>query len=115
MLDTGSEPLRSIKPAGWSGDGAANNEARGHLLAARLGGSGRVPNNLITITQDPVNTPIMRDFEGQIYDAVAGGQTVQYTSRAIYGSGEAPIGISMEAYGSGGFCLEVCLVNPAGR
>jgi hypothetical protein len=114
-LDTGSLPLRSITPAGWSESGAVYNEARGHLLAKRLGGSGRIMNNLVTITQNPINTPLMRDLEARIHNAVVAGETVKYTATAIYGEKKPPAAIKMEAHGSGGFDLEVCIMNPAGR
>jgi len=115
-LDTGSEAARWIRPPGWRGNGTLYNEARAHLLARMLGGNGRNRNNLVTMTQDPANSPVMRDFETEVYNAVAAGETVQYTSTAIYNGEElVPIGIQLEAYGSNGFCLEVCIINPAGR
>jgi hypothetical protein len=71
-----------------------------------LGGSGSRKSNLVTITQDPVNSPMMRDLEQRIYDAVSGGQNVQYTATAVYhADNPIPIGIRMEAYGNGGFKL----------
>jgi hypothetical protein len=88
------------------------NHARGHLLANRLGGSGDIPENLVTLVQDPVNTPIMRGFESQVYDAVAKGETVNYTVTPVYdGANVMPRGVTLEAQGSGGFHLSVSLPN----
>ncbi|MFF0659603.1 DNA/RNA non-specific endonuclease [Micromonospora tulbaghiae] len=116
MLNTGSAASSRIKPPGWpAGRGDDDNVARGHLLARMLGGSGSRRSNLVTITQDPVNSPIMRDLEQQIYDAVKGGQTVQYTATAVYhGDSAIPIGIRMQAHGNGGFRLNEYISNPAG-
>jgi hypothetical protein len=115
-LDTGTEASRRILPPGWRGNGTLYNEARAHLLAKMLGGTGKSRNNLVTMTQDPANSPVMRDFETEVYNAVAAGEAVQYTTTAIYnGEGLVPIGIQIEAYGSRGFCLEICIVNPAGQ
>ncbi|GAA0692758.1 hypothetical protein GCM10010193_54170 [Kitasatospora atroaurantiaca] len=114
---TGSE-AGSLKPPGWRGNGTLFNEARGHLLAGRLGGRGTGKNarqNLVTLTQDPINTPLMRDLvEGPIYDAVKGGETVQYSVTPVYeGSNPIPIELRMEAHGSQGFQLSAWLTNPA--
>ncbi|MFF4457878.1 RHS repeat-associated core domain-containing protein [Streptomyces goshikiensis] len=84
MLDEGTGANPRLKPPGFiHGD---ENQARGHMLARMLGGSGDTLDNLFTITQNPTNTPHMRDLEFKIYDAVNGnaaqgvaGQTVQYS------------------------------------
>lgn len=117
MLDTGTAANGAIEPSGWGGNGTLYNEARGHLLADRLGGSGDLEENLVTLTQDPTNSPIMRDeVEGQVYDAVNRGETVQYNVTAIYGEdGDVPpIGLQIEAFGNRGFYLNRYLENPAG-
>lgn len=117
MLDTGTPAAKSIHPSGWSGHGTDYNEARGHLLADRLGGSGDLEENLVTLTQDPTNTPIMRDeIEAKIYDAVHAGETVRYEVRAHYpGPGDvAPHKLTFHARGDKGFKLDRELHNPAG-
>jgi RHS repeat-associated protein len=68
MLGEGTDAAQSLRPPGFMG-GAAN-QARGHLLARMLGGSGDTLDNLFTITQTPTNNPRMRDFEQAIYDYV---------------------------------------------
>ncbi|CAL9484958.1 RHS repeat-associated core domain-containing protein [Streptomyces sp. enrichment culture] len=117
MLDTGTSANPSIHPSGWSGNGTYYNEGRGHLLADRLGGSGDLEENLVTLTQDPTNTPIMRDeIEKLVYEAVDKGETVTYEVRAHYpGPGDvAPHQLSFRARGDRGFQLDRVLDNPAG-
>lgn len=117
MLDTGTSANDAIEPSGWSGNGRLFNEARGHLLATRLGGDGGLEENLVTLTQDPVNSPIMRDdVEAPIYNAVAAGESVQFTARAVYETAGdvAPSGLQIDAYGSQGFSLSRFIPNPAG-
>ncbi|MFF4209684.1 DNA/RNA non-specific endonuclease [Streptomyces sp. NPDC001796] len=101
MLHKGTPANKAIDPSGWSGNGSLYNEARGHLLADKLGGSGDLEENLVTLTQDPINTPIMRDeVEKQVADAVGAGETIQYNVRAIYDrAGDvAPIRLEIRAY-----------------
>ncbi|MEU3520467.1 RHS repeat-associated core domain-containing protein [Streptomyces sp. NPDC006654] len=117
MLDTGTSAAQDIHPSGWSGHGTKFNEGRGHLLADRLGGRGDLEENLVTLTQDPTNTPIMRDqIEQKIYDAVSNGETVRYEVRAHYPEpGDvAPHKLTFHARGDKGFTLDEELENPAG-
>jgi hypothetical protein len=110
MLDTGSEAAQSIRPPGFAG-GAAG-QARGHLIARMLGGTGRDARNLVTLYQNPVNSPIMRDFEQEVYNAVDAGQTVRYSVQPIYRGTEAiPRAVTLRATGSGGFNLRVTILN----
>ena len=83
MLDKGTEAAESIHPPGWVIGGT--NQARGHLLARMLGGDGKLPQNLVTILQNPVNSPLMRDIEQQVYNAVSKGEIVEYSVKPIYG------------------------------
>ncbi|MEU9296745.1 LamG-like jellyroll fold domain-containing protein [Streptomyces sp. NPDC048266] len=117
MLDKGTEAGKTRTP-GWRGHGTNFNEARGHLLAGRLGGAGKgkyARRNLVTLTQDPVNSPLMRDLiEAPIYNAVKKGETVQYSVKPIYGAGNPiPIRLEFEAFGNRGFQLSGFLDNPA--
>jgi RHS repeat-associated protein len=114
MLDKGQSAGRR-KPPGWGGHGTLFNEGRGHLLANRLGGN-RSKQNLVTMTQEPTNSPIMRDdVEAVVYDAVAVGQVVQYSVVPRYdGNNLTPQGFQINAYGNRGFRLEKYLENPAG-
>jgi filamentous hemagglutinin len=57
----------------------------------------------------------MRDFENSVRAAVESGETVQYSVTPIYtGPTLAPAGITMSARGSGGFTLDVTVLNPPG-
>jgi hypothetical protein len=110
MLGTGSDAAQSIRPPGFLGQAAG--QARGHLIAKLLGGTGRDARNLVTLYQNPVNSPIMRDFEREVYDAVRAGQTVRYTVQPIYRGTEAiPRALTLRATGSGGFNLRVTILN----
>jgi DNA/RNA non-specific endonuclease len=116
MLGTGTAANPSIIPPGWSGNGTLFNEARGHLLGRQLGGSGDVPGNLVTLQHNPVNSPVMRGFENQVRNAIEGGQTVAYSSTPIYnGTNLVPRGVTLSGRGSGGFNLNVTILNPLGR
>jgi DNA/RNA non-specific endonuclease/Bacterial TSP3 repeat len=109
MLGTGTDALRTIRPAGFT---AGSGQARGHLIAKQLGGSGRDPRNLTTLYQTPVNSPVMRDFEQSVANAVRGGQSVRYEVVPIYrGSELIPRGITLRATGNGGFRLHVTVLN----
>ncbi|WP_399932923.1 DUF6531 domain-containing protein [Streptomyces kanamyceticus] len=116
MLDTGT-PAGSTWSPGWRGHGTSFNEARGHLLANRLGGPGKGSlsrQNLVTLTQDPVNTPVMRAIEDKVYRAVAKGENVQYSVVPRYeGTNPVPTRLEISAYGNRGFSLTEKLENPA--
>jgi hypothetical protein len=115
MIGTGTAANPSIIPPGWSGNGTLFNEARGHLLGRQLGGSGDLAENLVTLQQNPVNSPIMRGFENQVRGAVESGQVVRYSSTPIYnGTNLVPRGITLSGSGSGGFDLNVTILNPRG-
>jgi len=116
MIGTGTAANSGIIPPGWSGNGTVFNEGRGHLLGAQLGGSGDVPENLVTLTQNPANTPVMRDVETAVRNTVDNGQVVNYSSTPIYnGPNLVPRGITIQAQGSEGFHINLTVLNPAGR
>ena len=115
MIGTGTKANPNIIPPGWSGNGVLSNEARGHLLGAQLGGSGDVAENLVTLQQNPANSPVMRGFESLVRSAVESGQVVEYSSTPIYdGASLIPRGITLSGSGSGEFNLNVTVVNPSG-
>ena len=110
MLGTGTAAARSIRPAGFGGQAAGH--ARGHLIARSLGGSGTDARNLTTLFQRGANSPVMRDFEAQVANAVRGGQTVRYEVVPIYRGAElVPRGVTLRAAGNGGFRLDVTVLN----
>ncbi|MFF3753488.1 DUF6531 domain-containing protein [Streptomyces sp. NPDC002018] len=117
MLRTGT-PAGKLWPPGWRGDGDAFNEARGHLLADRLGGAGKGRNahhNLVTQTNNPTNSPRQRDeVEQKIFDAVDAGEIVQYVIKPVYeGTNPIPIRLEYTAFGNRDFTLTHSLENPA--
>nr|WP_276311269.1 RHS repeat-associated core domain-containing protein [Streptomyces scopuliridis] len=115
MLDEGTDARNSLKPPGFI-HGTDYNQARGHMLANMLGRSGDTLDNLFTITQNPTNSPHMRDLEQSIYNAVAvDGETVTYNVYLEYTDDKkdsVPKWIQMEAHGSGGFHLDEQFENP---
>ncbi|MDQ0473503.1 DNA/RNA non-specific endonuclease [Labrys wisconsinensis] len=116
MLGTGTPADPAITPPGWSGNGALSNQARSHLLGRQLGGSGDESRNLVTLQQNPVNSPVMRGFENQVRAAVEGGETVKYSSTPIYnGSNPIPRGVTLSGTSQNGFNLNVTVLDPAGR
>ncbi|MFP3919987.1 DNA/RNA non-specific endonuclease, partial [Lysinibacillus telephonicus] len=110
MIGTGSPASFHIRPPGFGGQKSGH--ARGHLLAKILGGSGKDSRNLVTLIHNPVNSPVMRDFELAVRDIVKNGQTVSYRAVPIYdGSDLMPRGVTLSAKGTGGFSLDVTIVN----
>ena len=106
----GSPALSKIRPPGFLG-GAAG-QARGHLLGNQLGGSGADPRNLITIFQNPANSPAMRGVENQIRALVEQGQVVDYSVIPIYlGSEPVAVGITLRAQGDRGFIVWQTILN----
>ncbi|MGW3326271.1 DNA/RNA non-specific endonuclease [Streptomyces virginiae] len=119
--DVSTDANQALRPPGFI-HGPTYNHARGHMLAQMLGGSGDTLDNLFTITQNPTNTPVMRDLEKSIYDAVRGdpannipGQTVQYSVYLKYTDSlpdSVPKWITMEADGKDGFILRDDFLHP---
>ena len=57
----------------------------------------------------------MRVFETSVRQAVEGGQVVDYTVTPLYKfTGRIPRGVTLRARGSGGFELDVTILNPPG-
>ncbi|MFI0397169.1 DUF4781 domain-containing protein [Paracoccus jiaweipingae] len=113
-LDTGTHARSSIRPPGFDGGGA--NHSRGHLLARMLGGSGDDPRNLVTLFQRDTNSPVMSDFERQVYLAAQAGETVNYRVTPIYEDGQAmPTAVALQAKGDQGLDIAVTIINRDGR
>jgi DNA-entry nuclease len=109
----GSEPDESIRPPGF-GQLPSRNRSRGHLLGRQLGGSGEVASNLVALYQSRANSPVMRDYETMVADAVERGETVSYQVRPLYDSASdsgAPRAVRIRAVGNHGFRLEVEIAN----
>jgi RsiW-degrading membrane proteinase PrsW (M82 family) len=73
MIGSGSRPY-GVDPPGLNTD---LGHARGHLIAAQLGGTGRDARNLVTLFQTRANSPEMRSFETMVRRAVDAGEIVQ--------------------------------------
>jgi DNA/RNA non-specific endonuclease len=109
----GSEPEESIRPPGFA-QLPSRNRARGHLLGRQLGGSGEVASNLVALYQERANSPVMRDYETMVADAVRDGQTVRYRVQPLYASRSdpgAPRAVRLQAVGDHGFRLDVQIAN----
>jgi hypothetical protein len=110
MIGTGTRAASRIRPPGFLGEAAGH--ARGHLLGRNLGGSGTEARNLVTLFQNPTNTPVMSGIERQIANAVKGGETVNFGAMPIYAAGrDIPLGVTIVAEGSNGFSLALAVLN----
>lgn len=109
MIGSGTRASSSIRPAGFVGQ--PGRQHRGHLLGKQLGGVGDDPRNLISMF-DSGNTPTMRDFENAVRKAVESGETVDYWAIPVYeGANPLAKGVTLKARGSGGFSLDVSVLN----
>jgi hypothetical protein len=111
--ELGSAADPDIRPPGLD-QLPARNRARAHLLGRQLGGSGDLPANLVALYQTRANTPVMRDYETAVAEAVRAGETIRYTVRPRYPSPSfegAPSAIRISATGDRGFRLEVTIAN----
>ena len=110
MINTGSKPKSTIRPPGFKG--GKFNHARGHLLANQLGGSGKDKRNLVTLYQNPVNSPKMRDFENELAKTIKGGEAINYIVVPKYkGNSEKPFAITLIAVGNKGLKKGVTILN----
>jgi hypothetical protein len=111
--DLGTTADPDIRPPGFQ-DLPARNRSRGHLLGRQLGGSGEVEANLVALYQRRANSPVMRDYESAVAEAVERGQTVRYRVRPVYpgpGFRGAPSALRITASGDHGFRLDVLVAN----
>ena len=70
--------------------------------------------NLVALYQTRANSPVMRDYESAVAEAVQAGETVRYTVRPLYPSrthNGAPSAIRIVASGDRGFRLDVTVAN----
>jgi hypothetical protein len=111
--ELGSPADPEIRPPGFA-DLPARNRARGHLLGRQLGGSGDLAANLVALYQTRANSPVMRDYETAVAEAVEAGETVRYAVRPVYpgrAANGAPSAIRITATGNRGFRLDVTVAN----
>ena len=111
--ELGSAADSSIRPPGLD-QLPARNRARAHLLGRQLGGTGDLPANLVALYQTRANTPVMRDYETAVAEAVRAGEVIRYAVRPRYPSATfkgAPSAIRITASGDHGFRLAVTIAN----
>jgi hypothetical protein len=111
--ELGSAADPDIRPPGLD-ELPARNRARGHLLGRQLGGSGDLPANLVALYQTRANSPVMRDYETAVAEAVRAGEVVRYRVRPRYPSPSfngPPTAIQITAVGDRGFRLDVTIAN----
>ena len=68
----------------------------------------------MALYQTRANTPVMRDYETAVAEAVRAGEAVRYSVRPRYPSATfkgAPSAIRITAVGDRGFRLDVTIVN----
>jgi DNA/RNA non-specific endonuclease len=109
----GSPADPDIRPPGYDRL-PSRNRARGHLLGRQLGGSGDLEANLVALYQSRANSPVMRDYETAVAEAVRAGETVRYAVRPLYASRTsdgAPAAIRVTAAGDRGFRMDVTIAN----
>lgn len=97
MIGTGSGAKQEIKPPGFISGLDPHNHSRGHLIGRQLGGSGEDPKNLVTLYQNPVNTPFMTKYENMVRKAADNGETIRYRVIPVYeGDIGMPTAVQME-------------------
>ena len=112
MINTGTKANQGIRPPGFVSGSPDVGHARGHLLGKQLGGSGDEERNLVTLWQNPVNTPVMRGYETTVRGWADAGNDVLYSSTPIYeGSNPMPVGVTLSAESSAGHTLDVSVIN----
>lgn len=97
MIGTGSGAKQEIRPPGFISGLDPHNHSRGHLIGKQLGGSGEDPKNLVTLYQNPVNTPFMTKYENMVRKAADNGETIRYRVTPVYdGEIGMPSAVHME-------------------
>lgn len=97
MIGTGTGASQDIRPPGFISGKAPHNHSRGHLIGRQLGGSGEDLKNLVTLYQNPVNTPYMTKYENMVRQAADNGETIRYRVTPVYeGNIGMPIAVDME-------------------
>lgn len=116
MLGTGTKANPNLRTPGLSENPKADNQARGHVLARRLGGAGEEMFNLVTLTQTPTNNSHMQSFENRVARKVRNGEVVEYSVTPFYDQGTLPPrAIFLTEYGSSSPPSARIIGNPAGR
>ncbi|MGX7030790.1 DNA/RNA non-specific endonuclease [Vagococcus zengguangii] len=113
MIGTGSKANKDIKPPGFISGLSPYGHSRGHLIGNQFGGSGNEKKNLVTIYQNPVNSPYMTTYEGKIRDVLNRGGIVRYRVTPLYdGNTLMPAAIEIQAKSIQGKALDFKVVIP---
>ncbi len=83
-IGTGTPANSDIRPVGFISGLDPYYHSRGHLIGRQLGGSGDKEENLVTLYQNPVNTPYMTKYENMIRAALEKNETVRYRVTPVY-------------------------------
>lgn len=101
----GSSANRDIRPPGFKSGNEPYGHSRGHLIGKQFGGDGNSKRNLVTMFQEPVNSPLMTDYENYVRWAVSyKRETVRLRVTPVYnGNNQIPSEIKMEAQSLGNY------------
>lgn len=99
----GTSANRDIRPPGFKTGNEPYGHSRGHLIGKQFGGDGNDKRNLVTLFQEPVNSPLMTDYENYVRWAVSyKRETVRFRVTPIYqGKNVIPVAVKMEAQSMG--------------
>ncbi|QIL46940.1 hypothetical protein G7081_07545 [Vagococcus coleopterorum] len=99
----GSSANRDIRPPGFKTGNEPYGHSRGHLIGKQFGGDGNDKRNLVTMIQEPVNSPLMTDYENYVRWAVSyKRETVRMRVTPVYeGNNPVPTDIQIEAQSMG--------------
>lgn len=99
----GTSANRDIRPPGFKTGNEPYGHSRGHLIGKQFGGDGNDKRNLVTMIQEPVNSPLMTDYENYVRWAVSyKRETVRMRVIPIYqGKNLVPSDIQIEAQSMG--------------
>ncbi|MGX6961590.1 DNA/RNA non-specific endonuclease [Vagococcus xieshaowenii] len=113
MIGTGSKANKEIKPPGFISGLSPYGHSRGHLIGNQFGGSGNEKKNLVTIYQNPVNSPYMTSYEGKVRDVLNRGGVVRYRVVPLYdGDKLMPAAIEMQGKSLKGKALDFKVIIP---
>ena len=96
MVNTGTSANQSIRPPGF----ISGLEPHNHLIGRQLGGTGDKLENLVTLYQNPVNTPFMTKYENMVRKAADDGETIRYRVEPVY-NGNDPMPVAVDIEGKG--------------
>jgi hypothetical protein len=105
----------STRPPSWNPPGYdAAVHQKGHLLGAQLGGSNSLRGNFVSQFRRG-NNPWQKAIESEVRGVVEAGEDVFYSVTPLYqGSSLVPHAMTFRARGTGGYALDMTLLNRSG-